>query len=223
VDREIDEQRRSLCACMIVPGGAALMLRKAFAAQDAPTQGVRRLTGAVYVNGKSARNLDPVKPGDVVITGPNSYAVFVMGEDAFLVRSDSKVEFGGEGRLINFLRLVTGKLLSVYASGKGMRTVQTLTATIGIRGTGAYIDAEAARTYFCLCYGEAEIVPTAEPTKTQLFRTSHHDSPLYIGNDAKTGFITEARVENHQDAELILLESLVDRQPPFMQHDGKRS
>ena len=30
-------------------------------------------------------------------------------------------------------------------------------ATIGIRGTGAYIEVHEGRTYFCLCYGKAEV------------------------------------------------------------------
>ena len=53
-------------------------------------------------------------------------------------------------------RMVTGHLLSVFAKG-GQRTLSASTATIGIRGTGAYLEAWRDRAYFCLCYGAADV------------------------------------------------------------------
>lgn len=205
-------------------GGASVFLQQTFAEQGPPAQGIRRMSGTVFVNGKAAKKSDPVAAGDIVSTGPHSYAVFVVGEDAFLARGDSKVELGGSALLVNALRLVSGKLLSVFAPHQGNRTIQSATATIGIRGTGAYMEAEPDRSYFCLCYGEAEIIPIARPAAKVLLRTTHHDSPRYIlGGGATENPIQDAKIENHQDAELILLESLVGREPPFMQRsDNKR-
>jgi len=89
----------------------------------------------------------------------------------------------------------------------------TPNATIGIRGTGAYLEAEAARTYFCLCYGTADVA-TADGKVKDSYSTTHHESPRYLYGDGRKDAMTAARVVNHTDAELIMLEALVGRTPP---------
>jgi len=119
------------------------------------------------------------------------------------------------------MQLVTGKLLSVFGSGRERRLV-TATASIGIRGTGAYLEAEPARTYFCLCYGEADVAATMGGARESV-NTSHHESPRYIYGDGRSRTIVPAYMSNHTDSELIMLESLVGRSPPntFMQGGGR--
>jgi hypothetical protein len=116
---------------------------------------------------------------------------------------------------------VTGKLLGVFGSG-GERRLVTATATIGIRGTGAYIEAEPTRTYFCLCYGTAEVAATLGGAR-ESYTTRHHESPRYIYGDKRSRAIVPASVANHTDSELIMLESLVGRSPPntFMDSGGR--
>ena len=99
--------------------------------------------------------------------------------------------------------------------GKGDKKLETATATIGIRGTGCYIESEEARVYFCLCYGVAEVVPTADPSRMERIETKHHDHPIYIHKGSAMPALVDASVMNHNDAELELLESLVGRRPPF--------
>jgi hypothetical protein len=218
-------ERRCLCGWMaagvLLPVAGWLAVPAAWAQQDPPAQGILSLGGTASINGRPARKFDLVRSGDVVATGPDSYAVFVAGGDAFLVRAATRVELGSSREIIDSLRLVTGKLLSVFAGGKGRRTLQTATATIGIRGTGAYLEAEPERTYFCLCYGEADIIPVAQPAARTTIQTAHHDSPHYIIGDTQRPPIEESHIENHQDAELILLESLVGREPPFMRRGSR--
>jgi hypothetical protein len=139
-------------------------------------------------------------------------AMFVVGEDAYLLRENSRVELGGRELFVDALRLVTGRLMGVFGKG-GDRRISTPAATIGIRGTGAYLEAEDARTYFCLCYGDAEIA-TTDGAARDAFSTRHHDSPRYIYGDGRANPITGARVSNHTDEELIMLEALVSRRPP---------
>ncbi|MBI5922055.1 MAG: hypothetical protein HY847_10480 [Betaproteobacteria bacterium] len=178
----------------------------------AAIQGIRRLSGAVTLNGVAAQAGMPVRQGDRIVTGANSEVVYVIGQDAYLQRGQTSVSFADNAAGI--LRVISGKLLSVF--GKGERNLVTPTATIGIRGTACYIEAEAERVYFCLCYGEADLVPTAAPAERELIRTTHHDHPLYIHNDMQMPkMMVPAGVINHTDAELILLESLVGRVPPF--------
>jgi len=200
-------------------GGAALALgmvelRQALAA-DAVQKGVARVNGEATIAGRPARRGMEVKPDDVVATGRDGEVVFVVGRDAFLARSNSRIELSSAGRsLISGLRIVTGALLSVFEPGGGRR-IQTATASIGIRGTGIYVEAERQRTYACTCYGEAELVPVDDPKEAETVRTTHHDQPRFIYAKGMPLMIERAPVINHTDAELILLESLVGRMVPF--------
>jgi len=201
-------------------GGAALalgmaQLREALA-QGGVKKGVARVQGEVRVGDKPAQPGMEVRPGDVVTVGPRSEAVFVVGSDAFMARAGSRIELQGDASktVVSGLRIVTGALLSVFEPGKGRR-IQTSTATIGIRGTGIYVEVEKLRTYVCTCYGEAELVPVDEPKDAEVVRTTHHDQPRYIYAKGMPRMIDVAPVVNHTDAELILLESLVGRTVPF--------
>ena len=197
----------ALGAAMSMPAALRLAL-----AQSSATQGMRNTRGEVRINGKPAEPGSMVRPGDAIETGRRGYATFVVGEDAFLVRANSRAELIGSGVLVSAMQLVTGKLLSVFGSGRDRRLV-TATASIGIRGTGAYLEAEPARTYFCLCYGTADVAATMGGAR-ESYSTRHHESPRYIYGDKRSRAIVPANVANHTDSELILLESLVGRTPP---------
>ena len=203
-------RRRALVALATAIGLPAA-LRVALA-QNQAKQGVRTVQGDMRINGKPAEAGILVRPGDAIVLGDRAVASFVVGQDAFLMRGNSRAELIGSGFLVSAVQLVTGKLLGVFGSG-GERRLVTATASIGIRGTGAYMEAEPQRTYFCLCYGTAEVAATMGGAR-ESYSTRHHESPRYIYGDGRTRAIVPASVSNHSDAELILLESLVGRSPP---------
>jgi hypothetical protein len=194
----------------MLKGAAALLLvRNALAAGEVE-KGIYRVRGDARVNGAPARRGAEIASGDAIRTGGDGELVFVTGRDAFLVRGNASITFG-----VDTLRVVTGALLSVFASGPARR-IQTPTATIGIRGTGVYVEAEEGRTYVCTCYGEVELASVDDPASRETVRTRHHEQPRYIMARGSPQMLMKAPVINHTDAELILLESLVGRQPPFM-------
>jgi ribosomal 50S subunit-recycling heat shock protein len=197
-------------------------LRRALAAGSVE-KGVHRLRGDVRINGVPAQEGMDVKPGDVVTTGAASEVVFVTGKDAFLVRANSRVEAQGilGALVLSGLRLVTGALLSVFTPGE-RKTLRTATATIGIRGTAVYLEAEETRTYICTCYGEAEIESTVDPSARETVRTQHHEQPRYVMGTGAPQMLMGAPVLNHTDAELTMLESLAGRKPPFLDMPGYR-
>jgi len=207
------------------PAGISGLIGNALAKGNAPVApGLHKLRGQVTVNSKPASEGQLIGPGDTVVTGPGSEAIYVIGQDAFLQREGSTVSFGADIAQ-NLMRVLSGKILSVF--GKGARTIRTSTATIGIRGTGCYIEDEgsgtAARTYFCLCYGGVELTPTAAPQERESYNTTHHDKPMYVYNDMKMPkMMVPAGVINHSDDELKLLESLVGRWPPFYGQGGPK-
>jgi hypothetical protein len=194
------------------------VLRAALAA-GMPT-GIRSIKGSVTVDGQPAEVGQQILPGQKVVTAAGAEAIFVVGKDAFLQHENSEfmIERGERGA-VPLLRYLSGKVLSVF--GKGRKQLATPTATIGIRGTGCYIEAEDERTYFCLCYGTAVVRPKGNPKMRKLVRTRHHEQPLYIGHGAARDIMQSARVINHTDDELIMLEELVGRLPPFYGKDYK--
>ena len=204
-------QRRRALLTLAAGIGLPAALGRALA-QASAKQGVRTVQGDMRINGKPAEVGTLVRPGDTIVLANGALATFVVGQDAFLMRGGSQAELIGIGVLVSALQLVTGSLLAVFSSG-GERRLVTSTATIGIRGTGAYIEAEPTRTYFCLCYGTAEVAATMGGAR-ESYSTRHHESPRYIYGDGRKRAIVPAGVANHTDSELILLESLVGRSPP---------
>lgn len=174
-------------------------------------QGMISTSGEVTVNGHRANKGIAVEPGQTVKTGKGAEAIYVIGTNAFLQRESSEVHFGTDA-LTEFMRVITGRVLSVFGSGR--KNLLVPNATIGIRGTACHIGVEPEKTYFCLCYGEVEIVlhtPGKEPLQ---LKSQHHDMPIYIPSH---GYDTQpAKMLDHRDDELKLLEALVGRLPPFM-------
>lgn len=186
-------------------------LRAAWALGDKlPPPGIFRLKGEVRINGKLAREGTLVQAGDVITTGAQSEAIYIIGKDAYLQRDRSTVSLSGDA-LKGGLRVITGKLLAVF--GKGDKRIETGTATIGIRGTGCYIEAAENKVYFCLCYGTADIASNKAPDKVETIQTEHHEHPVIL--HANGSQMEAAEMINHTDSELILLESLLGRVPPF--------
>jgi len=184
-------------------------------------KGIHRLRGDVRVNGEPAKEGMDIKAGDIITTGAASEVVFVTGKDAFLIRANSRVEAQGVlGALVlSGLRVVTGAVLSVFTPGQP-KVLRTSTATIGIRGTAVYLEAEESRTYVCTCYGEADIESVMDPTARETVRTTHHEQPRYVMGSGAPQMLMGAPVVNHTDAELTMLESLVGRRPPFVDRPG---
>ena len=207
-------RRRCLARVAVIALGMA-RLREALAA-DAVAKGIARLRGDVSVNGQPARQGLELKPGDTIATGRDAELVAVFGRDAFLLRADTQIELsaGRNRRIVRALRVVTGAMLAVFAPGEG-KEVRTESASIGIRGTGVYVELERERTYVCTCYGVARLTPVDDPQAAETVRTKHHDQPRYIYPKGMPRRIEKAPVVNHTDAELILLESLVRRKVPF--------
>ena len=203
-------------------GAAALLLVRDALAAGQLEKGVYRVRGDARIDAVPARQGMDVRAGQVVTTAAGAEIVFVVSRDAFLVRQNSRVEVqGAAGALVAAgLRIVTGAVLSVFAPGEPKR-LQTPTATIGIRGTAAYVEAEPARTYVCTCYGEAEIVPLDDPASGETVRTTHHEQPRYVMAKGSPQMLMAAPVINHTDVELTFLESLLGRFPPFAPWPGE--
>lgn len=175
---------------------------------------VYSLSGELQINGQAASEQTLIGASDVLRTGPRSQAIFVVGKDAFILRENSELHLSGQNLVVEGLRLVSGALLSVF--GKSRHQVITPTATIGIRGTGIYVEAQPDLAYVCTCYGTTDIASSANPSTSETIISKHHDAPRYITADNR---ILPAPFINHTDEELMLIETLVGRVPPFALFD----
>ena len=188
-----------------------------------PGKFVYDYAGQVKIDGRPANLDSKITASSVIETGDDSHIIFVYAKDAFILRNNSHLQMEGKGIITGF-RILTGKVLSVFGKRKqGSRPIglKTTAATIGIRGTGIYVEAEPEQSYVCTCYGVADIAAINDKSSRETVHTHHHDSPRFIHtNGSKGGLITPAPVINHTDDELILIETLVGRTVPFVTAGG---
>lgn len=165
--------------------------------------GVSRVRGAALINGQPATPGMAVRAGDTIVTGPNSDIVFAAAGDAMLVRQNASLAFLESG-----FRLATGAVLALFAPRRP-KELRTSTATIGIRGTAVYLEAEPTRTYVCTCFGETLLQPAEEPARGETVRTKRHEQPRYIMPRGAPQAAAAAQPRGHSDAEIELLQKLL--------------
>ncbi len=184
-----------------------------------PGKSIYRISGDVTVNGQKANLETRIGGGSTIQTGRDSELVYAVGESAYIARPNTQIVVetsAAEASIVTGLRLLAGKLLSVFPSRRPVQ-LQTKTASIGIRGTGVYLESDPDQTYFCTCYGVADVSALDDPTSKETVAAKHHDRPLYIVAGEPAGRkIRNAPFINHTDQELMLIETLVGRQPPFV-------
>lgn len=220
--QEIDDPRRKLLIRALSAGmfaGVAGIIQPVYAMGKIPKvlvegKSIYDMRGNVRVNNIQANINTQIKASDTITTGRSSHVVFAVGKDAFVLRSNSQLKLSGSGLLVNTLRLVTGKLLSVF--GKSKHRMHTPNATIGIRGTGIYVEAEPEQSYVCTCYGVVDLAADNDASSTETIASSHHDAPRYILSKESAGKnIRTAPFINHTDFELQIIEEMVGRELPY--------
>lgn len=183
-----------------------------------PGQSIYDMRGKVLVDGKPATGSTRIRANSVVQTNSNSYVIFAVGQDAHILRENTRLQLEGVDDIADAMRLITGKVLSVFGkrSGGSKLAIRTTTATIGIRGTGVYSESHDDSSYVCTCYGRTDISSNTDPSVFETVVTTHHDAPRYIVANPEAGkLILPAPMKNHTDEELMLVEALVGRSPPF--------
>ena len=228
---KVEDPRRRLLIQALAAGlfsaglpGANALAASIFGSRPAKLpagQSIYRISGQATVNGQEVTLETQVNPGDTVQTAKDSELIFVVnGNHSMILRADSHLVIESEKNasgllLVNGLRLLTGRLLSV--SRNLQMRVNTPTATIGIRGTGFYVESDPELTYFCTCYGTTDVAANADQESKTTVESKHHDRPLYIVKDAGQGKnLRDAPFINHTDQELALIEALVGRTTPFV-------
>lgn len=189
------------------------------AAAQAPWGVVHELAGDVTLNDFPLTRQSALQAGQTVRTGADGRVWFSIGADAYALRPNSRLRLDAsrpKEPIIDFLRLVTGALGATFARGM-RRTLIAPTATIGIRGTGVYLEVTPDVAYFCTCFGSTEILtaPTDTMMQSVAVTTENHQART-IHREGMTGMrILRAGFERHTNEEMARLESLVGRPNPF--------
>jgi hypothetical protein len=194
-----------------IAAGAGLLVPFTAAAGE-----LREAQGAVAINGNPAPRGAAVKALDVVTTGAGGSAVVIMNRDVLLLRPSTELEILGKAKsaVLTGLRMLTGGVLAVFGKGKE-RQLLTSTATIGIRGTGVYLEASPEQTYVCTCYGEV-VIEDQHRSEKRLVLAGYHTPNIVYAQMKDGAMMQKAGFANHTDEELIRLEKLVWRKPPFV-------
>jgi hypothetical protein len=220
-----DARRRETLSRLLASGALALIpwqLANAGWFSSGPKKlstdkSIHSLDGEALVNGRPADLQTRIRAGDRIETRADSEIIFVVGGDSFILRSNSHMEISGGNFLIRGLSLLSGSLLSVFAQRKTNESLimSGPTATLGIRGTGVYMEAEPDLTYLCTCYGQVALASSSDPDDTEIITATNHDLPRYITSKPVKGTrIRSAPVKNHSNSELKLLEAVVGRKVP---------
>ena len=230
--KNIDDPRRkflvhALSLGLFAGAGMTQLFQPGYAMGEIPRKlpdgrSIYQLKGDVSVDGKAADINTLIKPGSHIRTGRSSRIIFVVANDAFVLRSNSELRMESKGGLlIDSMRILSGKILSVFGKQDTTRSITTLTATIGIRGTGIYVESEPDKSYVCTCYGHTRIVASADSNVSRDIVSEHHDEPVYVLPKASGNkLIVPGPFINHTDSELALIEELVGRRTPFAYDSG---
>ena len=172
---------------------------------------VVELRGDVRRNGQALTAQGSVAAGDRIDTGPGASAVFTVGDSAYLVRENTRLELQGETPLaVRVLRLLSGAVASVWGKGQD-RQIVTPTLTAGIRGTGVYAEVrpqEDFRSYFCNCYGTVDLVAGGEQV---LSESDYHQSFWAEATPRGGRMLVPTGAINHTDEEMEMLAALVQQ------------
>ena len=207
-------RRRFLSASAALAAGALLPLPAA-----ARNGVVQELSGEVFLNGFPMVRNHEIRSGQTVTTGRDGHIWFTMAGDAYFLRPGSELRLQSSDppdTVIDLLRLVIGALGATFGRG-ARREVIARTATIGIRGTGIYVETTREETYACTCFGSTELrsVVTGQMMESLPISTERHVARIIRRDAPMSMSMVQAPFERHTNEEIGRLERLVGRPYPF--------
>ena len=174
---------------------------------------VHQLVGDVTIDNVPLTRNAALQAGQTIRTGADGRVWFSIGSDAYFLRPNSRLRLEASKPrepIIDLVRLFAGALGATFRPGS-RRQLTAPTLTIGIRGTGVYLEATPEVAYFCTCFGSSEIAAAGNKTESVTMSATNHQARR-IYSDAR---IVPAGFEGHTNEEIAQLESLVGRPNPF--------
>ena len=88
-----DYQRRRLLMATLAAGGLMLLPSRSWAGD------IRDLAGQVWVNRRTVTKRSKVLPGDTVETGAGARIAFIVGNDAYLLKENARIELKADAAI----------------------------------------------------------------------------------------------------------------------------
>jgi hypothetical protein len=174
-----------------------------------------KFEGDVLLNGKKMQTDLAVKYNDKIETKSASQAVVSLDDDIFQIRENTIFELPSKNESKSGGKLLAGAILASFTPGKPKSLQVENKGTIGIRGTGIYLEIEKEQTQFCLCYGKAEIFSKNNKLITETDTKFHKDFLILNDGTIKQTEPLERKL-NHTSRQNIDLENFAGRPSPFI-------
>jgi len=202
-------RRKFLTDCTLLTAGVLLPLPAA-----AQWGMVHELSGEVLLNGARMARNSAIRAGQTIATGRDGRIWFTVAGDAYFLRPGSELRLrpgGVRDTVIDALRLVTGALGATFGRGPA-RAVYAQTVTIGIRGTGIYVETMPQETYACTCFGSTELMSVSTGSMMEAVAVTAEN---HIARRISADRVVPAPFERHTSEEISRLERMAGRPNPF--------
>lgn len=179
---------------------------------------VHQLVGDVTLDSVPLTRNGALQAGQTIRTGADGRVWFSIGSDAYFLRPNSRLRLDASKQrepIIDLVRLFAGALGATFRPG-APRQLTAPTVTIGIRGTGIYLDTSPEMTYFCTCFGETEMAAPDGSLVGSVIATAERHQARRMQRDGTGAMrMAAAGMEGHTSEEMAQLETLVGRPNPF--------
>ena len=171
----------------------------------------------VRVNGRPAVVGEELSHGATVVTGAESEAVLVVGENALLLGAHTRLSVRHE--IVDHtprtrLELAHGRLLAAF--GPGSVRLMTPAAVIAAADAGLWLEAGATETVVCTCFGATRLRVRSRADVWEEIHAGEYGVTRRV--DARLG--REAIVDippiRHSQDDLVRLESMMGRRLPYL-------
>ena len=164
--------------------------------------------GVIFVNGEKLTKQTKIKLGDRIETSKKGIIRFTLGDSAFRATGGSKFSIVkvGKNRVLNIQK---GNVLAVF--GKERYVIVTPNMKTTIKKGAAFSEVKNTKTYFCLCYGQADIEALG---KTKKIDATYHNMMWISETKLKLTMDMEV-MKGHTDKQLRRLEKMFGRKVPF--------
>ena len=169
---------------------------------------ISAFAGELTVNGNSSKTGVPVKYGDIIKTGQNSFCEIKLNELSIIKLSQNTEFVFNISETENSFELHSGSLAGLTRKKfvkQNQYLIKTPTGIAAIRGTAYFIHIESPdSTYFCVCNGTVSIKGETEETITSTHHkamriTKKPGSKLSSGKNAPLLYHTDADIEKLAD------------------------
>lgn len=171
--------------------------------------------GEVRIDGRFIRTGDPIEVGQTLTTGSNGSVVYRWLDEIIKVYPYTQISHGSKPS--EWMQL-KGRITVSSKAAPEPRIVFTDQVMVQLDACSLHIDTSLQvfsitgdpinTAYVCVCFGKANLARSQNVRDILQINAHHHNFPHYVGHQR---FQPTAEVLGHTDAELVLLQSILQQ------------